>query len=423
MLPEQESVRRELVRRIEDAFARSGFAPIDTPVLEYAEILLGKGGGETDKQVYRFHDHGERDVAMRFDLTVPFARYMAQHRNELPTPFKRYHIAKVFRGENTQRGRYREFMQCDVDIVGSDSVSADLDILLTITEAFLAIGVRGVTIHLSHRGLFNRLLERLGAADRAVDALRLVDKVRKIGESAVRDQLREIVPEPAADTIMAFIGAGGGYFDVLSTLEELVGGPDADTERLRAIGLALETVGLEGRVQLDPSITRGLDYYTGLVFETFLEGSEQYGSVCSGGRYNDLMALYSAESLPGVGASIGLDRLVAALEERDALPEAYGRVHVLIAMVDEALAGHYHALASQLRTLGVYVDTYPEPRKLGHQFAYAEKRAIPWIIICGPDEAAAGVVNLRRMADRDNRDGLSLSAAAEQILEDPRGTP
>ncbi|WP_083943960.1 histidine--tRNA ligase [Alkalispirochaeta americana] len=414
-LPPAEIRRKELVRILEDTFRSFGFVPIDTPLLEYAEVLLGKGGGETDKQVYRFNDHGGRDVALRFDLTVPFARYMAMHRNELTLPFKRFHINKVFRGENTQRGRYREFTQCDFDIVGTSSVSADLEIILMITAAFRALKIPGVTVHISHRGIFNRFLQAHDVENKSVEILRTVDKLRKVGADETRQTLTSLTSAEVAEKTLAFIGASGTFQEILSTLESLAGGPCPESQTLREIGEALETLVPPGTVVLDSSITRGLDYYTGVVFETFLKGAEGIGSVCSGGRYDDLVSLYSKESMPGVGASIGLDRLIAGLEELGQLPGDAAAADVLITMQDTALTGHYHALGQRLRAAGIRCEVFPEAQKLGRQFAFAERRAIPLALVCGPREYQEGTVNLRVLATRENHQDLTEKTALETI--------
>lgn len=410
-LPQGEIRRKELIRILEDRFQAFGFLPIDTPMLEYAEVLLGKGGGETDKQVYRFQDHGGRDVALRFDLTVPFARYMAMHRNELYLPFKRFHVSKVFRGENTQRGRYREFTQCDFDIVGTESFSSDLEIVLMIVAAFRALGVPGVTVHLSHRGIFNRFLRHHGVEDRSEEILRTVDKLRKVGREATLESLSELSSGETARKTLQFIEATGSFTEILHSLEELTGGSGPESSRLMDLGHALETLVPPGTVVLDPSITRGLDYYTGVVFETFLNGAESIGSVCSGGRYDDLVSLYSKESMPGVGASIGLDRLLAALEELDVKSDDSSSVDLLVTLQDETLVSHYHYLADCFRQAGLRVEVFPEPQKLGRQFAFAEKKGIPVALICGPREKETETVNLRILADRENRDGLNMADA------------
>ncbi|POR01810.1 histidine--tRNA ligase [Alkalispirochaeta sphaeroplastigenens] len=414
-LPPAEIRRKELVRILEDSFRSFGFVPIDTPLLEYAEVLLGKGGGETDKQVYRFNDHGGRDVALRFDLTVPFARYMAMHRNELNLPFKRFHINKVFRGENTQRGRYREFTQCDFDIVGTDSVSADLEIVLMITSAFAALQIPGVTVHISHRGIFNRFLQAHQVQDQSVEILRTVDKLRKVGEEETLQTLQTLTSPEIAGKTLAFIGASGSFQEILTTLESLAGGPCPESQTLREIGTALETLVTPGTVILDPSITRGLDYYTGVVFETFLKGAEGIGSVCSGGRYDDLVSLYSKEAMPGVGASIGLDRLLAGLEELGQLPGTTAAADVLITMQDAALTAHYHELGQRLRARGIRCEVYPEAQKLGRQFAFAERKEIPLALVCGLREHQDGTVNLRILETRENHQDLTEEQALEII--------
>ncbi len=414
-LPHQEIHKKRLVHRLEDTFSRFGFVPIDTPILEYAEVLLGKGGGETDKQVYRFTDHGGRDVAMRFDLTVPFARFLAANRGELALPFKRYHIGKVFRGENTQRGRYREFFQCDFDAVGPDAVSTDFEILLMIHAALSNLGARDITIHVSHRGLFNRFLDGLGIRGESEYVLRTVDKVRKVGRDQTAAALAERIPAAAAERILAYIGAEGPYETVLGQMVDLAGGAGPDTERLRAIGELAAATGVAESVRLDPSITRGLDYYTGVVFETFLGGIESIGSVCSGGRYDDLVLLYSKQAMPGVGASIGLDRLIAALGELQGLPDTASSADVLVTMQSPDLIAHYHVLAKQLRAAGIRSEVYPEARKLGQQFAYAERSGIPYAIVCGEDERREGVVNLRRLETRENIERRTIEQVVETV--------
>jgi histidyl-tRNA synthetase len=414
-LPVAETRRMFLTRTLEDTFASFGFVPIDTPVLEYTEVLLGKGGGETDKQVYRFSDHGKRDVAMRFDLTVPFARFMAMHHAELYRPFKRFHIGKVFRGENTQRGRYREFTQCDFDIVGTDAVSADLEIVLLIRAAFVALGVEGAVIHVSHRGVFNRLLAAHQVAEHSEEVLRTVDKLRKVGEARTRSDITALVGEEAAAAILTFIRAVGTPDEVLSTMETLLGAPVPETERLREIARAAEALGLADAVIIDPSITRGLDYYTGVVFETFLTGVESIGSVCSGGRYDDLVSLYSKESMPGVGASIGLDRLIAALDELSGAEDRPAAADVLVTQQDPDLIAHYHGIAARLRRGGVRAEVFPEAQKLGRQFAFAERKGIGYAVICGRDEFEAGTVNLRNLGDRTSREGIAIDAVAEIV--------
>ncbi|TVQ17435.1 MAG: histidine--tRNA ligase [Spirochaetaceae bacterium] len=421
ILPWHEAERQRIMQLLAETFARFGFVPIDTPILEYTEILLGKGGGETDKQVFRFDDNGGRDVAMRYDLTVPFARFMAAHLHELYLPFKRFHMAKAFRGENTQRGRYREFIQCDFDTVGTDSASADFEIVLMIDRAFAAMGVNGVHVHLSHRGLFNALLRAIGAGSNGEEVLRIVDKLRKIGRDRVSSELDALIGAEARDRVLAFVDAGatGAGRDVnariVDELERLVPDAGAEIGRLRAVVECAGALGIADRIVVDPSITRGLDYYTGIVFETFLDDLPQIGSVCSGGRYDNLASLYTKERLPGVGASIGLDRLMAGLEELGLASSSTRAADTIVLCTDEALLSRYHAIADALRTHGVAVDVYPEARKIGGQYALAEKKGIPTAILTDADEPESGRVTVRVLSERANHDGLSIDEAAALI--------
>ncbi len=412
-LPQEELARQRIQERLAAVFRRFGFVPIDTPALEYAEILLGKGGGETDKQVYRFRDHGDRDVAMRFDLTVPFARFMAAHAHELYLPFKRYHMAKVWRGENTQRGRYREFVQIDFDIVGVDSASADLETLLVMQESFRALGVPRFRIHFSHRELLNRFLAGRGLSDSYLPVLRLIDKLRKIGPQEVQAQLAELAGEKAAGQILEFVATAASDRETLERVGALLPPGSPPVERLRTLWRSIEDCGLGEHFRFDPAITRGLDYYTGVVFETFLGDLPDIGSVCSGGRYNDLASLYTREKLPGVGASIGLDRLMAALEELGLAASGGAAPQVLILLLDEGLLADYHRLAFALRSSGLDTEVYPEARKLAVQLKYAEKRGIPLAVIFGPEERSRGQYTLKDLRDRSSHEGLSAEALAE----------
>jgi len=401
-LPEKEAQRLAIVQRLGEVFRLFGFAPIDTPVLEFAEVLLGKGGGETDKEVYRFLDHGGRDVALRFDLTVPFARFMAAHLSEIPLPFRRWHAAKVWRGENTQRGRYREFMQIDFDVVGSDSPSADLEILLLMRESMRNLGTEDFTIHYAHRGVFNAFLARKSLETRSVELLRIIDKRRKVGEDKAREMLAEIAGAQNAADIAAFTRVESDPSLTLKKMKDAVGAENEGAQRLERIGECLERLGVSSSFVLDPSITRGLDYYTGVVFETFLSGLPDIGSVCSGGRYNDLASLYTKQSLPGVGASIGIDRLMAAMEELGLLSVGASASSVLILCLDENLLSSYHGLAGSLRAAGVAAEVFPEKKKLALQFGYAEKKGIPLAVVWGEDEEKAGLVGLKDLRDRQN---------------------
>lgn len=417
-LPDAEGERRLLAERLERTFSTYGFVPIDTPILEYAEILLGKGGGETDKQVYRFKDHGGRDVAMRFDLTVPFARFMAEHVDELYLPFRRYHIAKVWRGENTQRGRYREFMQCDFDIVGVDSSIADADIVLVINAAMKALEVGEFTVRINHRGIFNRFLANAGAGEKSVEVLRTVDKLDKIGKAAVLESLAVIIGMDTASRVLEFIAMGDYNSATLDRLENLAGGPDGDSIRLREVISLVEAAGAGNHIRIDPSITRGLDYYTGIVFETTLTDASGIGSVCSGGRYDELANLYTTRKLPGVGASVGLDRLVAALElagVKQKRPHGSGILVLCLDKTSPEVRAECSRMVSVLRSMKIIAEYYPEPKKMGQQFTYAEKKGYRYAIILGNDEMARGVLVLKDLESRESEELAGFDALVQKV--------
>jgi len=423
-LPEAESARSSLVKKLEKTFQSFGFVPIDTPSLEYAEILLGKGGGETDKQVYRFKDLGGRDVALRFDLTVPFARFMAEHAEELYLPFRRFHIAKVWRGENTQRGRYREFMQCDFDVVGTDSASADADIVLVIASAMKALEVGPVRIRINHRGLFNRFLASAGISDKSVAILRTVDKIEKIGKPETLALLSAEVGESMASAILDFIEPGESFEATLAKMFGFCKSDDQEAifarKRLSDVYEIARAAECAESIVLDPSITRGLDYYTGIVFETTLEEMPAIGSVCSGGRYNELASLYTTKKLPGVGASIGLDRLLAALEALGKTSAAEGGTRVLLAQLGDAPLKELHSVAARLRGRGISAEVFPEARKLLAQYGYAEKKSIPFALLLDESSISQGSFPLRDLAKRSTVSFESFDQLAAYLGGSPR---
>jgi histidyl-tRNA synthetase len=418
-LPEQEIERALLVEQLTATFRSRGFVPIDTPVLEYSEILLRKSDGETEKQVFRFEDNGGRDVALRFDLTVPFARFVAEHREELYFPFKRYHIAKVWRGEKPQAGRYREFVQCDFDIVGSDSAAVDFEILALMKSALASIGVSKVTIRLSHRGVFNRFLGSLDLGEKSDDILRAVDKLSKVGEGEVLAILTELAGADKAKDILLYIkGAGDTSADfdrTLDLLERLAGGPAGDTKRLRDIRAFMTATGIADSFVLDPSITRGLDYYTGVVYETFLDELPSIGSVCSGGRYDNLAGLYMKDRVPGVGSSIGLDRLIAGLEELGGRAKRSSFTDAVVFCQSESAMLQYQKIAGELRSEGVACEVFPDAKKMPQQYAWAEKKSITWGITV--DEGSANAITLKNLLTREIHPALTTFGAAAIILK------
>lgn len=417
LLPAVEQPRRRYLEALERVVRGYGFVPIDTPALEYADVLLAKAGGETEAQIYRFRDHGDRDVALRFDLTVPFARFMALHARELHTPFKRYQFGKVWRGENTQRGRYREFSQFDADIVGVDTAAADLETLLLVADCVGALNLGPFTLRVSHRGVVNRLLQRLGLADRAVAIMRLIDKLDTRGAAATRAALAELVGAADGEQLMRFVQRGADNAATLASMRAAAG-DGADLTRLdQLVSWTGEHAALAQVLVVDPAIMRGLDYYTGLVFETVLSAAPEVGSVCSGGRYDDLVSLYAPERLPGIGLSIGLDRIVLSLHAAGKLPAAEPSADVVIFCLDEALAARYQRLATELRAAGLAVDVYPTGRKLKAQFAYAERRAIRAALFLGPDEVARGRFSVRDLNTRQEWTDLDTAAAIRTLLQ------
>lgn len=414
-LPEAEITRSDLIEKLTAAFRLFGYVPIDTPVLEYSEILLRKSNGETEKQVFRFEDNGGRDVALRFDLTVPFARFTAEHKDELYFPFKRYHIAKVWRGEKPQAGRYREFVQCDFDCVGSDSAAADFEILSLMKHALSAIGVDDITIRMSHRGVFNRFLEQRGLTDKSEDILRTVDKLTKIGRDEVKQQLLDLTGSgQTAEDILCYISGGSSFADTLAHMEQMSGGESDGTRRLKEIQEMMEAAGIADSFVLDPSITRGLDYYTGVVYETFLNRLPGIGSVCSGGRYDNLAGLYMKDKVPGVGSSIGLDRLIAGLEQLGLLEHKKSYVQVEIFCTDPAQSARYQQTAAVLRRHGISCEVFPDPKKLVQQYTVAEKKGIPFGLLM-PEDTGSSTVTLKNLVTREQHEQIPIDEAMRII--------
>ena len=420
-LPNAMIAREQLIETAQRVYRSYGFSPIDTPALEYTEILLGKGSDETDKQLYRFTDHGERDVALRFDLTIPLARFAAQHAGELGTPFKRYHIGKVWRGENTQKGRYREFMQCDFDTIGTLSNTADIETLLVINDLMEQIGFERFNIRVNNRLVLNGLLEKVGLSDNAVGVLRSLDKLPKIGREKVIAEMVEHVGATSeqAASVLDLAELTGEPMEILQSLEEMLAGSEAGLDgvaKLRELFECCAKVGLpEGRVGLDLSIARGLDYYTGTIYETFLGDLPTIGSVCSGGRYDNLAGLFTKQELPGIGASLGLDRLLAAMESLEMVESASTPAEVFIPQFDGEHLGDYLALARSLRAEGLRAEVFPEAKAIGKQLKYANKKGHKIAVIAGADEFAKGVWQVKNLQVRGDQADVATAELAEHL--------
>jgi histidyl-tRNA synthetase len=423
--PELMIPRECILERAREVYRSYGFAPIDTPALEYAEILVGKGGEESDRLIYRFLDHGQRDVALRFDLTVPFARFAAEHIGKLGTPFKRYHLGPVWRGENTSAGRYREFWQCDFDSIGTKSNAADIETALVIFDLMRAIGFERFQIRVNNRLVLNGLLEELGLAKCAVPLLRSLDKLGKMDRQKVSQEMVEkaFVTAEQAGRILDLAVMEGSNAEVLDRLDRDFGRNERAQEgirRLRELVLVTKAAGVpESCLRLDLAIARGLDYYTGTIYETFLSDLPGIGSVCSGGRYDNLAGLFTKQELAGVGASLGLDRLLAAMEELKMLPKVATPAPVLLVQFVAERLADYMATARSLRGEGIGVEVYPEAKRIGQQLQYAEKRGFRVALIAGPDEFTNGVWKVKDLARREEATipTAGLAGAIRQTLE------
>ncbi len=406
-LPSVMIPRESLMQTARGVFRSYGFAPIDTPTLEYLEVLTGKGSDETDRQIYRFEDNGGREVGMRFDLTVPLARFAAQHIGTLGTPFKRYHIAPVWRGERPQKGRYREFMQCDFDTIGTESVLADIEAVAVINGLLDAIGFDRFTISINNRSVLTGLLEHLGLADQSVPVLRSLDKLAKIGREKTAAEMCDAanIDAAQADAVLQLAQCSGDAESIFASLPEITGGNEKAAhgiDRLKQIYQGAIASGVPPqRLKVDVSIARGLDYYTGVIFETTLDDLPTIGSVCSGGRYDNLAGLYTKQHLPGIGASLGLDRLLAAMEQLELLPTASTPAPVMVAFFDPDFRDDYLRLAANLRSAGINTEVYPDAKKLGAQLKYADAHGFTIAIIAGGNEWDESRVQVKTLATQE----------------------
>ena len=422
LLPAQQQQMERVMDILRTTYSRYGFTPLDTPIIEASEILLAKGGGETEKQIYRF-SKGDSDLSLRFDLTVPLAKYVALHYNELAFPFRRFQIGKVYRGERAQRGRFREFYQADIDIIGDGALDIlnEAEIPAIIYDTFTRLGLHRFRIRVNNRKVLNGFFAILGLSEQAGDVLRTIDKLDKIGADKVRELLTDTcgVTGENADEILRFIACPGTSADKLAFLEQYRGRNetfDTGLDELRTVVGYLPAFGVpEENFELDLTIARGLDYYTGTVYETVLLDHPEVGSICSGGRYDDLAGYYTNKSLPGVGISIGLTRLFYILQEQNMISDAVltAPADVLILPMTDDLSAAV-ALASELRAGGLRVQIYSEKKKFKAKIGYADKLGIPFVIFLGEDEVAQHVCALKNMAT-GVQEAVTSAAALETI--------
>ena len=427
LLPDKQLRFDRMADVIRQAYASYGFTPLDTPAIEDAQILLAKGGGDTEKQIYRFQK-GDSDLALRFDLTVPLAKYVALHYSDLAFPFRRFQISKVYRGERAQRGRFREFYQADIDVIGDGKLDIlnEAEIPAVIYKVFSGFGLRRFQIHVNNRKILNGFYAMLDLTEKSGDIMRTVDKLDKIGPEKVRALLLEDcgLTEKQAEEILAFISIQGSNAEVIAALEGYAGRNetfDTGLNELKVVTSNLTAFGMpEENFTVDLTIARGLDYYTGTVYETLLLDHPELGSVCSGGRYDNLAGYYIDKPLPGVGISIGLTRLFYVLDEQGllnpAIPAAPADALVLPMTQD---LGAAIALAEKLRSAGLRVQLYSEQKKFKQKMAYANKLGVPFAVLLGEDEIAQGKCSVKDMASGEQR-LLTPGEAAQWIGETMR---
>ena len=409
LLPNEQILFEQMKQKIEKTYQKFGFLPLDTPILELSEILLAKAGGETEKQIYSFKK-GDTDIAMRFDLTVPLAKYVAKNYGNLSFPFRRYQIGKVYRGEKAQKGRFREFYQCDIDIIGDGELSTinDAEIPSVIYNLIKELGFDDFTIRINNRKILNGLFEYINQKDNSVEILRIIDKIEKIGKDAVIEELEKIgVSKEATEKIIGFIEIEGTTEKKLQKLQDLNIKNEIFETGLKELTEVVHYIRMFGvpdtNFKVDLTIARGLDYYTGTVYETFLNNYRELGSICSGGRYENLAEYYTDKKLPGVGISIGLTRLFYKLNELGLIKaEKTSMSDVLVIPMVEDLSKPI-MLANSLREKDINTEIYLNDKKLKAKLKYADKLQIPYVIIIGEDEINSGVVSVKNMATGEEK--------------------
>ncbi|WP_395003113.1 histidine--tRNA ligase [uncultured Helicobacter sp.] len=426
-LPKEAMAKKLLLQKVSEVFLKFGFVPIETPHLEYAEVLIKQGSEEIQKELYRFKDRGERDVALRFDLTVPLARFISQYQSQLQLPFKRFAIGNVFRGERAQKGRYREFTQCDFDFIGSNSLSCDAEIVQVIYASLVNLGIDEFSIRINHRKILNGICKHFGITQsQDINAtLRIIDKLDKIGEEGVLSELGSELrlQEDKAREILRYVsikqnGAGKEFFESIAFLkewnDELKEGIE-DIERLYEILSLLQMDKDCYRVHF--SIARGLGYYTGIVYETILTQLPSIGSVCSGGRYDNLTQTFSKQNMSGVGASIGVDRLIAAMKELSLLEGKSTSARALIVCMSEEYLAYVHTLAESFRRSGIAIEVYPDIVKLKKPFGYANTLGHEFVLVVGESEFQAKSVTLKNMTSGMQMEDISFLKALEILKQ------
>lgn len=403
LLPGEQVLFNQMKETIQKTYEKFGFLPIDTPVIESTEVLLAKAGGETEKQLYSF-TKGDSNLTLRFDLTVPLAKYVAMHSNELSFPFRRYQIGKVYRGERAQRGRYREFYQCDIDVIGDGELNIinDAEVPSIMYEIFRKLGLDDFTIKINNRKILNGLFESINAKENAIDIMRIIDKIEKIGEEKVITELRELqIPEENIQKIVTFIQIEGTTDEKLQALENLKIENEIYCEGITELKEVIKYIRLfnvpEKYFTVDVKIARGLDYYTGTVYETFLNEHKSVGSICSGGRYNNLSEYYTDKKLPGVGMSIGLTRLFYILNEMNLIKTEKKSISeiLIISMIPDLKPAI--ETANKLRQAGINTEIYFDDKKIKAKFKYADKLKIPYVIVIGEEEIETGELTLKNM--------------------------
>ena len=424
-LPKEAMAKEKLIECLIGVFESFGFVPIETPHLEYADILIKQGSEEIQKELYRFKDHGGRDVVLRFDQTVPLARFITQYKNELDLPFKRFAVGNVFRGERAQKGRYREFTQCDFDFIGSDSIACDAEIIQVIYTSLAKLGIEEFTIWVNHRSILNGICNHLGIIEQKAiqNVLRIIDKIDKIGAQAVGDELSEtlglqkhIITALLEAISIKQVEASDEFFKSIAYMKKWNQELDIGISELEEMFEILKDLEMDKSVyRVNFSIARGLGYYTGIVYETTLNRLKTLGSVCSGGRYDNLTRTFSNERLSGVGASIGLDRLLVALGELGILEGRSTSARVLVVCMEKRFFPYAHKIAQLLRSSGIYTEVYPQAAKLKKQLSYADNKGHEYCLIIGESEFETHTMTLKNMTTGIQFESLSLLKTLEIV--------